>query len=128
MTENEFPQALQTVLQDLRAQSSVQPEIREHEEYGPVLWAPDGSGQGVSLGPGDSPAERLAGLADQVQDWAVEALWTEGEPAVWPCCPRHPDSHPLSATVVAGVPVWVCPKGGQPVANIGELPPRDAGK
>ncbi|WP_406331474.1 hypothetical protein [Streptomyces sp. NBC_00203] len=126
MTDDEFARALETVLRDLRAQCSVQPDVREPEDdyQGVILWAPDGSGQGVGLGPGDSPAERLAGLADQVQDWAVEALWTEGESAVWPYCPWHPDSHPLTATVVEGAAVWVCPKGGQQVAPIGELPPR----
>jgi hypothetical protein len=107
-----------------------------------MLYAPDGSGQGVYWGPDDRPGVRLAEVADQVQEWAVEALWGAGKPAVWPHCPVHPGSHPLAATVVEGVAVWVCPKapkasrapragkvpeaskGEAPVCAIGELPPR----
>jgi hypothetical protein len=117
-----FRRALEAVLRDLRAQCSVRPDVREPEDDYPglILYAPDGSGQGV-YGVG------LAEVADGVQDWAVEALWAEGESAVWPECPAHPDSHPLSATVVEEVAVWVCPQGGEvPVCPIGELPPRDA--
>ncbi|MER7689564.1 hypothetical protein [Streptomyces sp. NPDC097610] len=120
--DDAFRRALDAVLRDLRAQCSVQPDVREPEDDYPglILYAPDGSGQGV-YGVG------LAEVADGVQDWAVEALWAEGESAVWPPCPAHPDSHPLSATVVEGVAVWVCPKEGEvPVCPIGELPPRDA--
>ncbi|MGW4975561.1 hypothetical protein [Streptomyces mirabilis] len=120
--DDAFRRALETVLRDLRAQCSVQPDVREPEgDYpGLMLYAPDGSGQGVH-GVG------LAEVADGVQDWAVEALWGEGKPAVWPECSAHPDSHPLGAAVVEGVAVWVCPKeGAVPLYRIGELPPRDA--
>lgn len=57
----------------------------------------------------------------------MEALWSEGEPAVWPRCPDHPDTHPLEAVVVDGTAVWVCPKSGAvrksraAFARIGEL-------
>ncbi|WP_329260890.1 hypothetical protein OG223_42260 [Streptomyces sp. NBC_01478] len=66
-------------------------------------------------------AEQLASLADQVQEWAVEALWSEGAPAVRPHCPAHPDMHPPAATIVVSSAVWVCPKSGATVARIGEL-------
>ena len=117
----EFSEALETVLRDLRAQCAVRPRIRVDDSYGIMLHAPDGTGQGLTSPLGGTAAERLADLADQVQEWAVEALWSEGAPAVWPHCPAHPDTHPLAATVVAGTAVWVCPKSGATVARIGEL-------
>ncbi|WP_438297590.1 hypothetical protein [Streptomyces sp. HUAS TT7] len=86
-----------------------------------MLYAPDGSGRGLTPPVDATAAERLAGLAEQVQEWAVEALWSEGAPAVWPHCPAHPDTHPLVAAVVAGAAVWVCPKSGATVARIGAL-------
>jgi hypothetical protein len=63
-----------------------------------------------------------AEVADQVQGWAVEALWTAGEPAVWPRCPAHPDTHPLDAAVEGGTAVWRCPRGTAPTVPMGELP------
>lgn len=78
-----FRRDLETVLRDLRAQCSVRPDVREPEDDYPglILYAPDGSGQGVH-GAG------LAEVADGVQDWAVEALWAEGESAVCPNAPH----------------------------------------
>jgi hypothetical protein len=64
-------------------------------------------------------ADRLADIADQVQDWAVEELWMRGESAVWPECPTHPNSHPLRARSGA----WHCPKTDARVAAIGDLRP-----
>ncbi|MFF4347273.1 hypothetical protein [Streptomyces sp. NPDC001530] len=130
MTDGEeFRRVLDVVLCDVRAQCSVRPDVRAAEDGYPglMLYAPDGSGQGVYWGSDDRPGARLAEVADQVQEWAVEALWGEAKSAVWPHCPVHPDSHPLSATVVEGVAVWVCakaPKGAAPVSRVGELPPR----
>ncbi|MEY9861668.1 hypothetical protein ABH935_007311 [Catenulispora sp. GAS73] len=121
VNEPEFAAALATVLRDLQAQSAVQPELRIDPAYGPVLYAPDGSGQGLTHPRGATTGDRLANLADQVQEWAVEALWTAGVAAVWPHCPEHPNSHPLRATVVDEAAVWACPKSGAVVARIGEL-------
>ena len=61
--------------------------------------------------------DRLTDVADAVQDWAVEELWSRRESAVWPQCPTHPDSHPLRAQRGA----WHCPTTGQRIAAIGEL-------
>jgi len=126
--DEEFTEVLATLLRDVRAQCPVQPDVREEDgEYpGVMLYAPDGTGQCVYWGPDDRPGVRLAEVADQVQEWAVESLWMEGEPAVWPHCPKHPNSHPLAATVIERTAVWVCPKGGPPIHTIGELPPRRA--
>ena len=127
MIGEEFAEALAVVLRDLRAQCSVQPEVREDEEYpGVILYAPDGSGQGVYGEPDGRPAAALlVAVADQVQDWAVEALWGQGESAVWPHCPAHPGSHPLAATLEGGAAVWSCPASGVPAGRIGGLPPAD---
>jgi hypothetical protein len=124
----EFTEALRAVLRDLRAQCPVQPEVHHvHEgEVGPgaLLYAPDGSGQALYAEPDGRPGMLLADVADQLQTWAVEALWTARVPAVWPHCPEHPDTHPLTATAVKGTAVWVCPRSGTAVAAVGELPER----
>jgi len=97
----EFTQALDIVLHDLRAAGAVLPRVSVAAGYGLMLHEPDGSGHGVRWPESGSAADRLASLADQVQEWAVEALWSAGVPAVWPHCPQHPNSHPLKATVAA---------------------------
>lgn len=121
MNDMEFSEGVETVLRDLRAQCAVQPDIRWDDAGGITLWAPDGSGHGLTPHPDGTAAELLVHLADQVQDWAVETLWSEGASAVWPQCPTHPDTHPLTATLRTDAAVWVCPKRGTSVARIGEL-------
>jgi hypothetical protein len=116
----EFTEALETVLSDLRTQGVVLPQVRVDGES-IMLHDPDGSGHGVFWLAEGTAGDRLASLADQVQEWAVEALWSAGEPAVWPHCPQHPDTHPLTATVAQDGAVWACPKSGAVVARIGEL-------
>jgi hypothetical protein len=69
-----------------------------------------------------SAAERVAGLAEQVQEWEVEALAGAGRPATWPECPAHPASHPLEPAVSAdGAATWRCPRSGLAVGAIGAL-------
>jgi hypothetical protein len=86
-----------------------------------MLLNEEGHGLGLSVNEGDSPVQRLAHLADQVQEWAVEELWRQGLPATWPECPLHPNSHPLQPAVVDDKAVWSCPKDAEVVARIGEL-------
>ncbi|MER6510461.1 hypothetical protein ABT158_26810 [Nonomuraea sp. NPDC001636] len=121
-----IPDALLPVLRDLRATCGVRPDLREETplrggERVLMLFAPDGSGVGLRLGVAGGPAEQVADLADQAQEWAVEALWGQGLPAVWPECPEHPGTHPLAATVVDGVATWSCPHTRAPVAAVGRL-------
>ncbi|BBC34807.1 hypothetical protein SGFS_061010 [Streptomyces graminofaciens] len=119
----EFAEALAAVLRDLRAQCAVQPDVVADEDGpGVVLWAPDGSGQGVYAEPDGRSAVLLVDVAEQVQTWAVEALWAAGEPTVWPRCPEHPGSHPLTAAVEKGAAVWVCPRTATVASRVGELP------
>jgi hypothetical protein len=67
-------------------------------------------------------AEQVAALADQVQEWEVEALAAAGRPATWPQCPEHPASHPLEPAVSAdGGAIWRCPRSGLAVCAIGKL-------
>jgi hypothetical protein len=66
-------------------------------------------------------AQRIASVADQIQEWAVEARWHAGRPATWPGCPHHPDSHPLMAAVREGRAVWICPRAGDLVSDVGHL-------
>jgi hypothetical protein len=129
----EFTQALETVLHDLRAEGALLPRVSVAAGYGLMLHGPDGSGHGVRWPESGSAADRLANLADQVQEWAVEALWLAGVSAVWPRCPQHPNSHPLLATVGVWVgaggegevdaeaAIWTCPRSGAVVARVGEL-------
>jgi hypothetical protein len=121
-------EALTPVLRDLENSGSVVPDVREDQWSGfegqvtAMLWSPDGSGQGVSAITGEPLPERIAWVADQVQDWAVEELHRIGRPTNWPQCPQHPLSHPLSAEVREGRAVWTCPKTGHVVSEIGQLP------
>ncbi|HTJ68518.1 MAG TPA: hypothetical protein VL551_13370 [Actinospica sp.] len=124
--------ALAPLLRDLEAGHVTEPRLAtdsrfyDADEPAVLLYAPDGSGFGVRVLPDAPYAEQLAHLADQVQEWAVEALWSEGKSAVWPQCPDHPDSHPLQPNVIdeytqQAAAVWQCPKTRDVVAKIGEL-------
>lgn len=86
-----------------------------------MLYGPDGSGQGVSAMAGEPLPDRIASVADQVQEWAVEALWHAGRPATWPECPEHPGSHPLAAQLRDHRAAWACPKTGILICLVGEL-------
>lgn len=65
-------------------------------------------------------SERVASMADQVQEWAIEELWGQAS-TNWPACPQHPNSHPLKATTLGGSAVWVCPADGALISKIGML-------
>lgn len=70
---------------------------------------------------GDPLPQRIAGVADQVQEWAVEELWRTGRPATWPECPWHPGSHPMTAVARDGRAGWTCPGSGREAGLIGTL-------
>jgi hypothetical protein len=54
-----------------------------------MLHDVDGTAQGVFAMAAESLAERMASVADQVQEWAVEALCRAGRSASWPECPEQ---------------------------------------
>jgi len=111
---------LDQVLSDLppgvRPRVERTPEHDDGDRIAVTLWGSIG-GWGVFLPLRGRDPDRLTSVADQVQDWAVEELWSRGEAAVWPECPTHPDSHPLRPAGGA----WHCPKTGERVAAIGQL-------
>ena len=120
-------EALAPVLRDLENSGALIPDIRDEQwsdfegQVTAMLYAPDGSGQGVFVMAGEQRQERIASVADQVQEWAVEALWQAGRPATWPECPEHRGSHPLAAQLRGHRAVWTCPKAGNQVSVVGEL-------
>lgn len=128
---------LAPLLRDLEAGRVPSPRVEASDwnpgNPGAMLYGEDGRGWGISLRADAPPAEQLAHLADQVQEWAVEDLWSAGRSAVWPSCPDHPDSHPLQPQVADeftpdAAAVWRCPKSGHAIAAIGELPATSEGR
>jgi hypothetical protein len=128
--------ALEPVLADLRAAGAIVPGVRYEywEGSGPgfvCAWiTPPGSptegpisggSNGVSVTRSGPAGERIAELADQVQEWEVEALASAGRPATWPECPEHPRSHPLQPWADAERAIWRCPRTQRVVSAIGEL-------
>ena len=131
--DDELAACLAPVLRDLAAGNVPAPRLQKsswhvHPDTLEIMvFAPNGSGQGVSIQRGEPFVDQLARLADQVQEWAVEALWAIGRSAVWPECPEHPNSHPLRVDVSAdqtGVEraVWRCPKSNVVAFAVGEMP------
>ncbi|GAA4114885.1 hypothetical protein GCM10022215_13340 [Nocardioides fonticola] len=114
------------VLHDLEVCAAPIPRIEESDwqtwpgAESAMLGDVDGSGTGVWVDTTASAAERLAMLADQVQDWAVESV-RRGTRSNWPPCPAHPANHPLQAVVVDDAAVWRCPRSAEVVAEIGHL-------
>ena len=129
--------ALEPVLADLRATGAIVPGVRYEswEGRGPdfvCAWiTPPGSpptgrisvgSNGVWVARSGPAGARLAELAEQVQEWEVEALAAAGLPATWPECPEHPRSHPLAPDVDDDeCAVWRCPRSQRIVCAIGEL-------
>ena len=120
---------LEPVLRDMRVSGAIVPDVveRAHEDAGPgvvcaLIQHPEhAGGWSIQVKLGEPPADRLAGLADQLQEWEVEELAAAGRPATWPECPGHPDSHPLSPEARDGEAAWCCPVSGQVVCSIGTL-------
>ena len=119
-------QGLAPVLRDLSGSGVAPARIEEQNWTGledwpsAMVWSTDGSGSGVSVDRRAPSAERVAAVADQIQEWAIEELWGRA-PTNWPRCPQHPDSHPMKATVQHQTAVWVCPVDEKLVALIGSL-------
>jgi len=127
LVDTALSEALAPVLQDLRTCGAPVPEVRDNQwsdfpgQATAMLHDVDGTAQGVFAMAAESLPERIASVADQVQEWAVEALWRAGRPASWPECPEHPGSHPLAAAVQHDRAVRVCPKTRHLVGDIGRL-------
>jgi hypothetical protein len=125
----ELLEAWKIIARDLETPDAIIPLVLpndwdEQESYAcaMVSWQ-DGSGAGISVPRHEPLPVRVVYLADQFQESEVEALWSAGRSAVWPHCPRHPNTHPLNARLHNGVAVWVCGEFDV-IASIGELFPR----
>lgn len=118
-------ESMEPVLHDLRGAGIPSPRVEDRDRTeqpgiaAAMLWSPDGSGTGVWVSRSDPASERVAALADQVQEWAIEELWGHG--SNWPQCPQHPSSHPMRATTRNGAAVWVCPADQTVAVAIGRL-------
>ena len=123
----ELTAALAPILTDLAVPSGVEATVSEQEwqdhpdSASCFLSGPDGFGTGVWICLGQPPTAQVAMLADQVQEWAVEALWQLGRSASWPACPYHPDRHPLAVRQGRGQALWSCPVQGREVSAVGAL-------
>ena len=118
--------ALVPVLRDLESSGIAAPRIEADGWWSDpdlptvMLWSPDGSGMGVNVFPPARMSERIASVADQVQEWVIEELWRQG-PTNWPRCPLHPSTHPMKALAQDDAAVWACPFDDTFVAVIGAL-------
>jgi hypothetical protein len=119
-------QAMEPVLRDLRGAGIAAPRIEDDDwsddpdAAAVMLWSSDGSGTGVYVSRSAPACERVAAMADQVQEWAIEELWGQASTS-WPECPRHPNGHPMKATTRDGVAVWSCPADQTPFSEVGAL-------
>jgi hypothetical protein len=129
-------ETLEPIVRDLRSGGAIVPDVLEeaHDDAGPErvpawIQPPAGAGshsvgsQGIYVQVDLSRPERLADLADQIQEWEVEELAAAGRPATWPECPEHPNSHPLAPAARDGQATWCCPASGHVIAAIGALRP-----
>ncbi len=120
-------EAVSVVLRDVESSSPIQlridpsPMTLADGDQGVTLTVDGRSSVGVVVNAGQSAEERLVIAADLIQDWLVESLADAGLSAVWPPCPEHPDSHPLTAAVDERGGVWKCPGSGTVVADIGSF-------
>jgi hypothetical protein len=119
-------QALDLVLRDIRSTGVPEPDVRDdgwpddEDNASASLWSRDGSGVGVRVHLAASEADRVAQVADQLQEWVIEELWGHA-PTNWPRCPHHPDNHPLRASTRDRSAVWVCPAEGTAFSPVGSL-------
>ena len=122
---------LEPILRDMHSSGAIVPDILEeaHDDLGPdcvCAWIQspgDAGSQGIRVQVSLPAPERLADLADQLQEWEIEELAATGRPATWPQCPQHPDTHPLAPQARGDQAAWCCPASGQVISGIGALRP-----
>jgi hypothetical protein len=118
---------LDPLLRDLQTARAIEPTVTEEtwrdDEDTVTAWlgrgGPYRTGIRVLLGAG--PGYQLTDLAEQVQEWEIEALAEARRPATWPECPAHPRTHPLRPVEHDDRAVWSCPSSGDVICPIGEL-------
>lgn len=119
----EFAHAMEPILADLDARPVPGLSLVESTDPSVHLWArdADGCGLGIRLDARFTDAEAVVVVADMLQEAAIETLWRGGLAAVWPPCPRHPDTHPPNPELRGGRAVWSCPKDSVEICQIGDL-------
>jgi hypothetical protein len=119
--------AIAVVVQDLRSSGGPDLNIVDSDwsavegQITVMIRNPSGTGMGLYIMRDWTFTQQVAAIAEQIQEWAVEELWSVGESATWPQCPRHPDSHPLQAAVENDTAVWKCPVLDVRIAEVGRL-------
>lgn len=132
LTESErtrLRETLAPVLRDIKTTGAILPAIAEEayadvdDEFVTVMASgADGTGMGVFIPTEPTVAERVARLAEQIQEWEIEELAAAARPATWPECPDHPNSHPLEPTTADGTrAVWRYPRSGRVISQVGAL-------
>ncbi|MFO6454384.1 MULTISPECIES: hypothetical protein [unclassified Aeromicrobium] len=120
-------EAMAPVLRDLTRAELIPPRIEESDwsddpdQPSAMLFAPDGTGHGISVLRSTPEPERVAWAADQVQEWVIESILWGSAPTNWPPCPRHPVNHPLEPCAMDGESVWTCPTDHTVLGVIGSL-------
>ena len=116
------------LLRDLAASGLTPPEIRceAHEDRGDeavCAWiaGPGRAGAGIWIWLDSTPADQVADLAEQFQNWAADQLVDAGHSPEWPACPAHRAPHGLHPQSRDGAAVWVCSQGDQVICEIGAL-------
>src|SRR5664279_2445380 len=116
-------EALESVLHDLRVSGAPTPRVEpmayrvwradpDPDYASAMLWSGDGtSGVGVQVRLSDPEPDRIAQVADQVQEWAFYELQATAA-TNWPPCPRHPGRHPLTASVICLLYTSPSPRDG----------------
>jgi hypothetical protein len=123
-------QAAAPLLRDLAAGGLALPHIRDeaHEDRGDqavCAWiqGPGRTGTGIWISLDAAPAEQVAELAEQFQNWAADQLYDAGRSPEWPRCPLHPaDPHRLTPEARDGAAAWVCSGNEQVICDIGTFP------
>lgn len=122
----ELLEAWQIIARDLETPDAITPMVlpqnwgRQESQACAGVWWEHGGGSGISVPRHEPLADRVVYLADQFQESEVEALWFAGLSAVWPHCPRHPNTHPLNARLHDGIAVWTCGESDV-IGPIGDL-------
>ncbi|GAA2757223.1 hypothetical protein [Actinopolymorpha rutila] len=114
-------QALEPVQRDLQGTGISLPSVVDGWTGSgeATVLDPNGiSATGISVDGSAPEFERIAAVADQIQEIAIEGRWA---PTNWPPCPHHPDRHPLVVSTRDRQAVWVCPADEALIAPIGRL-------
>jgi hypothetical protein len=104
--------------------ADIRDEAHEKREEAVCGWiqGPRGTGQGIWVLPGFTPAEQVVQLAEQIQAWAADRLHDADRPLGWPPCPLHPAApHQLTPQARDDRAVWTCWESGQVISPIGQL-------